>query len=396
LGFESRGKYAPLLEDTIFRRVTAGLPPPPTRITIVQALEGTQDADLVEIEGRLIGSFQRGAEQLLIMEENGTVFNAQLSYGQGSSPFTLPSEGSQLRLTGICLVQDVIEERSAVKPDAFRILLRSPADIAVLRKPPWWTPRLMAFLLPSITALFLGVLGSVIARSRFIQRKQARERAEAEGRILAVMAERSRMAREIHDTLAQGFTAISAQLEILKDKVSESPQAAKHLELARRFVRSSLAEARRSIWEMRSQAVEDADLSTALVNVADQLTAGTTVRSCFRTEGAPCHLPVTVEHNLLRIGQEAITNAVRHAQPKQVSIELRYEAKTMLLRVHDDGCGFDPSRAATAEESGFGLVSMRERVQLLSGQLTVKSELGQGTEIVARVPIERAVTGIRI
>lgn len=387
LGFETVGKYAPLLEDTVYRRVAAGPRPLPARITVGQALEGIHDADLVVIDGQLVGSFQRGNEQVLILQEDGLVFNAQLTYAEAGSRLTPPREGSRLRLTGICLVQEVIEKRSIVKPDSFRVLLRSPLDLAVLQKPSWWTLRRMVWLLPGITVLFLAALGTVMARSKFKLRAQSRERAEAEGRFLAIMAERNRMAREIHDTLAQGFTAISAQLEILKDKVSASPQATKHLELARRFVRSSLAEARRSIWEMRSQALEEADLPTALANVADQLTAGTTVRSHVCTEGAPRRLPVVVENNLLRIGQEAITNAVKHAQPKEISIELNYEAKAMRLRVRDDGCGFDSSKVPASKDRGFGLVGMKERVQQLSGQLTVKSELGQGTEIVVEVPV---------
>ncbi len=386
VGFEAVGKYAPLLEDTAYRRVGGGPEPEPVAVTTAQALEGRYDADLVALEGQLVGLFQRGAEQMLVMEQSGIVFNAVLPSDQGSLQFRPPRAGSRLRVVGVCLVQDVVQFQSTVKPDSFRMLLRSPADITVLQKPSWWTVQRLAWLLPSATGLFLAVLGTVIARSRFNLQVQARERAEAEGRWMAIISERSRMAREIHDTLAQGFTAISAQLEILKDKVSGSPQATKHLELARSFVRSSLAEARRSIWEMRSQALEEADLAKALANVAEQLTAGGPVRTRVSVQGPSRRLPVVAENHLLRMGQEAITNAVKHARANEISIELDYQATHLRLRVCDDGCGFHASNVAASKNGGFGLVGLRERVRDLHGRLEVKSAPGQGTEVVIEVP----------
>jgi signal transduction histidine kinase len=387
VGFEAAGKLSPLLEDVIFRGVGHGSPPKPARVTAANALEGTHDADFVAIEGTLVGSVLRGTEEVLIMHDNGLAFDAQLSQAGIPSPGLRLLEGSRLRLTGICQVQDVVEEESTVRPETFRILVRSPADVIVLQKPPWWNSRRLTWLLSCVIVLFLAAFGSLIARSKFKLREQARERAEAEGRFSAIVAERNRMAREIHDTLAQGYTAISAQLEILKDKVAGSPQAAKHLELARGMVRNSLAEARRSIWEMRSQALEQNELPQVLANVAEQLTAGTTIKVQFRTEGMVRQLPVLVENNLLRIGQEAMTNALKYAQPTEISVELKYDAKAVRLCVRDNGCGFDCSHAATSKDGGFGLVAMRERVQQLSGQFAVRSQPGRGTEVLVEVPV---------
>jgi signal transduction histidine kinase len=388
MGFEAIEKLSPVLEDVVYRPVGHESPPKPAKTTVTEALGGAHDADLVAIEGTLVGSVLRGTEEVLIMQENGVAFDAQLS--QAAAQFQdarLLLEGSRLQLTGICQVQDIIEEESTVRPETFRILVRSPADIAVLQKPPWWNPKRMAWLLSGVTVLFLAALGGVIARSKLKLREQGRERMETEGRFSAIMAERNRMAREIHDTLAQGYTAISAQLEILKDKVAGSPQATKPLELARGMVRSSLAEARRSIWEMRSQALEEAELHQALANVAEQLTTGTPVRVSVSTQGAPRRLPIIVENNLLRIGQEAITNALKYAHPKEICIALEYEAKAVRLCVRDDGCGFDPSGVVASKSGGFGLVGMKERVQQMSGQFAVRSQPGQGTEVLVEVPV---------
>lgn len=390
LGFEAVGKYTPFLEDVVYRRVGSNPAPRALPITVVQALSGAFDADLVSIEGHLVGSVQRGIEQVLIMREGGALFNAQIFQGKRAAHFDPPPAGSLLRVSGICLVEDITESRSTVRPESFRILLRSPADVVVVEGPPWLTPEHVAWLLPTIVLSFLAILGGVIVRARLKLGTHRLERAGAEERFLAIMAERNRMAREIHDTLAQGYTAISAQLELLKDKVPDSPQWTKHLELARVFVRDGLAEARRSIWEMRSQALEQAGLSAALANVANHLTAGSAMRASVRTIGTPRDLPVTVENNLLRIGQEAITNAIKYAQPKRIAVELNYQVSSLRLTVRDNGCGFDSSKIVASKHGGLGLLGMRERAEQLGGRFWANSEPGEGTEIVVEVPVASA------
>jgi signal transduction histidine kinase len=387
VGFEAAGRLSPLLEDAVFRQVGHGPPPKPAKTTVAEVLGGIHDADLVAIEGTLVGSVRRGTEEVLIMQENGVAFDAQFNQTMVRFPDLRPLEGGRLRLTGVFQVQDVVEDDAAVRPETFRILLRSPGDIVILKKPPWWNARRLGWLLSGVTVLFLTVLGGVIMRSKLKRLEHGRERAEAEARFSTIMAERNRMAREIHDTLAQGYTAISAQLELLKGKVTGSAQAAEHLELARGIVRSSLAEARRSIWEMRSQALEDAELPQALAKVAEQLTAGTGVRVHVQTEGTVRRLPVVVENNLLRIGQEAFTNALKHAGSKQIWLAMDYEPNRVLLRVRDDGCGFDSSKVVASKNGGFGLVGMLERVEQLNGRFVVKSQAGHGTEVLAEVPV---------
>jgi signal transduction histidine kinase len=118
------------------------------------------------------------------------------------------------------------------------------------------------------------------------------------------------------------------------------------------------------------------------------LTAGTTARAEFQLTGAPRPLPATVETNLLRIGQEAMTNAMKHAKASAIRVELAFEPKEIQLRVKDDGCGFDAQGGATAAFGHFGLIGMRERAERLRGRLTVKSHPGEGAEITVTVPSE--------
>jgi len=206
---------------------------------------------------------------------------------------------------------------------------------------------------------------------------------------VAVLEERNRIARELHDSLAQGFTSISIHLEALSAKMGAPHDAAReHLNQARLLVRSSLAEARRTVRDLRSELLEAGDLAAALSQVAGQLTAGTNVSAQVTVAGASRHLPARVESNLLRVGQEALTNAVRHAGARTVRARLEYGDGHVRLRIEDDGQGFDVHTTdAASNGGGFGLRGMRERLTQIGGTLSVESLPGQGTKITAAVPL---------
>jgi ligand-binding sensor domain-containing protein/two-component sensor histidine kinase len=205
----------------------------------------------------------------------------------------------------------------------------------------------------------------------------------------SVLIERNRMARDIHDTLAQGFVGISLQLEAVGKMLDESPRSAKqHLDLAQDMVTHSLTEARRSVWDLRSQALESADLATALSDIARRLTSGTSVQAQLSVVGATRRLDAAVENNLLRIGQEALTNAMKHARAKKLHIELSFHSKHVELRIRDDGCGFDTNDKSHSEDGHFGLIGMLERAERLKGHLQLNSRPDAGTEILVTVPAD--------
>ena len=195
------------------------------------------------------------------------------------------------------------------------------------------------------------------------------------------------MAREIHDILAQGLSAIILHLDLVKDDLcGVSERAAKHLLLAHRVARDSMADAGNAVWNLRSQVLENGDLPSALEGVLKQLTDGTQVSARFESAGVSRRLQPVTENAILRIGQEAITNATKHGRPNSIVVKLDFEDKMVVLCVRDDGCGFDgagpPSRAG-----GFGLRGMRERAAQLGGELRILSRPGQGTEISLAVAV---------
>jgi signal transduction histidine kinase/ligand-binding sensor domain-containing protein len=211
---------------------------------------------------------------------------------------------------------------------------------------------------------------------------------QVEAQFKAVLAERNRIAREIHDTLAQGFVAVSVQLELLGRKLSGPADGARELlDQTRLLVQDSLAEARRSIWDLRSQAVEREDFASKLSKMATQITARTAVKLRFEVNGTYHALSGKIEDELLRIGQEAITNVVRHAEAKHIDIALSFDTKKVRMVVSDDGRGFVDHGAAWSANGHYGLQGMRERAEQIGAELTVASTPGEGTQVRVETPI---------
>lgn len=210
---------------------------------------------------------------------------------------------------------------------------------------------------------------------------------QVQAQFSAVLRERNRIAREIHDTLAQGFVGVSVQLEIVSRLLDSSIQSAReHLDLARVVVRNSLAEARESIWELRSQSPEHRDFAARLANAAKQATASSGTRVQLQVHGTYRPLAAKVEDELFRIGREAVANAVRHSGAEHINIELTFDARKLRMTIGDDGCGFDGHADATGPDGHFGLQGMRERAQQIQAELTVSSEIGKGTKVSVEVP----------
>jgi len=202
---------------------------------------------------------------------------------------------------------------------------------------------------------------------------------------IAVLEERNRLAREIHDTLAQGFTGIVLQLEVAEQALeTDINQVRKHLDRARGLARENLKEARRSVWALRPQVLERLTLTEAIRQDVIKFAQIHGIKATFNTSVETRDLPSDTEDSLLRICQETITNVRKHAKATEVKVELDYGIDTVRLSIQDNGTGFDPQETS---HGGFGLISMRERVRLLGGTLKVKSELDKGTLIVVEVPI---------
>ncbi len=216
---------------------------------------------------------------------------------------------------------------------------------------------------------------------------------EVELRYDAVLSERGRIAREIHDTLAQGLVGISVQLELVNRLLASSVETARtQLDHARNLVRDSLTEARSSIWDLRSQSAETEDFATRLGRMAAATTENAVpkIRVKSKVTGTYHPLAPKTEAELLRIAQEAVTNAVRHGKPSQIALDLRFGVRDLEMTIQDDGCGFDgqPHPQSTGPAGHFGLTGMRERATEIGGTLAIDSAPGKGTRVTASVQLE--------
>ena len=233
------------------------------------------------------------------------------------------------------------------------------------------------------TGQVVSVVGTVMDVTER-NRVQDALRASEQSRQAAVMAERDRVVRDVHDTLAHAFTGVIVQLEAADDASSRGLQAeaGAHIARAEAMARAGLQEARRSVMALRPQALEGNDLPSALRELVTRMTDGTSVVSEFSQGGVARALPSTWDEHLLRIGQEALTNAIRHGHAQRIAMALDFSDDAVLLRLTDNGRGFDANSAV----DGLGLAGIRARVSSIGGQLSIRSDAGSGTTISVSVP----------
>lgn len=386
VGFPVLGQYAPVLEDAAFQKIGHESPPAPVNVRIDQLLSEDYERILVRLQGRLINRMERPDEQVMIIEAENVVLTAHLDQSEVNDRISQLQDGSELQLTGVCLAQPVENWDPSIpsQPEAFQLLLRSADDVVILTEPSWWTLSRLCWVLGLLSIFLLAGYAWVFILDRrvrwqtaIIQQKLQRE---------AVLEERTRIAREFHDTLEQELAAITIQLDTVSAQFDEAPAVARQLlELARTMSRRSLFEARRSVWDLRSHLLENSNLVTALSEVTKLMATSGHLKIDVQTSGQFRKLASPVENNLLRIAQEALSNAIKHAHASQITVKLNYEPSRVSLHVSDDGVGFDTTSHATIYGGHFGLLDMSERAEKIGGAFSMVSAPGQGTEIIVRV-----------
>ena len=208
---------------------------------------------------------------------------------------------------------------------------------------------------------------------------------QAHSRFQAVLEERGRVAREMHDTLIQGCGSISALLEASFALGDGAPETKRELlEFARDQVRATIDEARSAVWNLRRQ-VAGSGIGSMLSQMARQVSVESRIPIVCETTGKPSALDPPTEHDILMVAREALHNAVQHAQPHNVQLRLCFEARKLRMLVEDDGCGFEPA-GERPNGAHYGLIGMRERIERLGGRFVVRSKAGQGTQIEATIP----------
>ena len=394
VGFPAFSDGAPLLLNAFLKKTSSGPPPKPKNITIAQASSGEFDGELVRLDGVLLDQLKRPENVILMLQSGDTVFSAHFAEGAAKTNTPSLALDSWVQISGVCLNQFRYSPEPRPKPPqwrpvSFHVVLRSPRDVTLLREPPWWTPERILWGMGLLAAAIFVVLAWVVvlrrqvaSQTRVIQQKVQRE---------VLMDERSRIARDLHDTLEQQLALIGVQIDSSLARLAEAPALArKSLELALAVVRHTHEEARRSVWDLRSVALEQGGVAEALRQLAAADDAQHKVQ--ITTSGEPRRLPVLVETNLMRIAQEAVTNAIKHSGASRIEVGLDYGQREVTLRVRDNGRGFDPEKVMPASSGRFGLLGMRERAEKMNAVFALSSQPGQATEIIVTVPQTNGAT----
>jgi signal transduction histidine kinase len=428
IGFPAVDDFLPVLEDAVFRKVSE--PRQELRIqpaTPAELLGGLHNADYVSIKGMLIDRFVRKLEETgtrpsflttLVLQTTNFCLVAENTSPVESKLVTAIPIGSTVELTGVCLLQS--GDTSKIK--SARLLLPAARDIRVLARPSWLTPRRLLTILGIVFIVLLVAVSWVVMLSQknFLLKLLVREkesaqaelqeahdqleervkqrtaqlkvemtaRKESELQFRAVLTERIRLAQELHDILEQTMTGSALQLDLVASQFHKNPNgAAHHLKLARRLMQKSQLAVRQSVWGLRSRTEEEFNLVNAIGINSRQIINGAGMRLEIQTAGEAGALSEVVEENLLRISQEAVTNAVKHSGAKLVKIEITFEPRRVALRIQDDGRGFSPESCPGPKDGHFGLLGIHERAQHVGGSVQIASTSGAGTTVLVEIPV---------
>ncbi len=360
------------LENAAVRVLWEGTPTPAVSVTALQAATGNFDSQFIEVEGRLVRK-QHGPNDTLLydFDAGSESFRAIMNRGRGDYFYSRVNAGSEIRLRGIA-VSNASYTHNLVP---FALLLRSTDDAVVIAGPPWWSTG-------HLVSMALGILVLALIGNFFYHRVES-------WRLRAVLAERERLAWEMHDTLSQSFAGIGFQLEAIREEMKEGkPRLQQQLDVARELVRHSHEETRRSIAVLRPEQPEAKGLLEALTACANRLVEGGSLRVIATSAGDPVSMPLRVTDTLYRIGQEALANAVRHGHPSTIRIRVAYERGSVHVSIGDDGCGFRPG----SDMDGFGVRGMMRRAASVSATFKIDSQPAAGTRVDVVVPLPQRMT----
>lgn len=391
-GFPDSDNGVVSLTGSVVRKIGFGELPPPIEWTGDDLQQKNPDARTVRLAGNLLSQRTVGGNQILELQSGPRIYRATLANRCGELQAIPP--GSIIQVTGVCWAGRIGNDSEAAdEPLVSSVLLRTPSDVIVRQRPPWWTWKHTAATIAALVIVLAAALlwirvlhRQVTQRTRELQ--SAMSKLERETEVSATLAERNRLAGELHDGLEQGLTGIMMQLDGLESKLEKNPaEAARYLRLARNMIRFSRTEVRHSLWDWKSPALANNNLGVALNHIATQMSAGNETRVTVEISGQPFSLPRATEHHLLRIGQEALHNALKYAHAEIIRVSLNYSKNLVHLSIRDNGQGFVPEMVLNDSAGHLGLQSLRSRARKIGGNLTVTSAPNEGATIDVVVPL---------
>jgi signal transduction histidine kinase len=375
VGFPTPDAAGPVLRDAVTRRLSQGPPLEPVTITLREALASRYRSCLVSLHLRLVRVISEPTRTLLLLESGHDLTTAELDANIVVPTWLRP--GSDLRLVGI----DMLNVEGGIGYLNYRdttvhsvLLLQSLKDISLISPATWWSQTRLLSLIIVLAIL----LTSFLVLLMYVQLKR--------WKVESTLHERERLARDVHDTLAQSFAGVGFQLQVIRRAITTGDEnLLHHVDTARDLVQFSHREARRSLVPSISEESVGSDLLSSLNEKAQALVKNGLIKIEAHSTGSVRAIPGDVKMQLFRIGQEAIANAIRHADPAQLAINVEYGDSLVTLTVIDDGRGF----LIRGDLLGFGIRGMRKRASEINADFDLVSVPGVGTTIAVSVPIRK-------
>ena len=326
-------------------------------------------------------------QRMLFVESEGHLVTVDLSACR--PPADDVEIGSKVSVAGTYVVdaERIDSGDSVPKAHGFFIVPRSPADIAVLSRPPWWTPgRLLAVI------CLLAALAAAIAfwNVSLARRAERRGRELADERMVRMeselkAAERTHLAVELHDALSQTLSGVSLAVGAAADDLAsgELGNLGRYISFASNAIDGCRTELKNCLWDLRSAALDESDMSEALRMTLQQNIADGRISVRFAVPRG--RLTDTTAHDILRTVRELVANAIRHGRAGKVAVAGCMDGGAVVFSVSDDGCGFDPGECPGVAQGHFGLQGIRERLKRCNGEMRIESAPGKGTKVTVRM-----------
>ena len=396
LGFVSQGDYTPLLQDAIYKKVSAGTPLPAAPLTIDQALTGDHDCQLIRVAARLIDRTQRGNEQFLILQEGRFIFQASLKQTGGNDSFAAIENGSRVAVAGVCRIETgEWEAGENWRAKSFGILLRSPEDVVVVEAPSWWTLKKVLWIAAALGFAALAAFSWVAVLRRRVAERTRELEIQIQKRQLAerrreIEQERARVAHDLHDDLGSRLTEVNMLAALVKSPTTSPDEKERYLSEITEAARQMVTSLDEIVWAVNPRNDTIASLASYFGSYSQRLLdlAGI-VCGLDIAENLPEHpLDTKFRQEIFFAFKEALNNVMRHAAATRVWLRISVEADRLIVEVADNGHGFDPHKRQAGDD---GIANMDERLKLLNGQCEVVSDPQMGTTVRFTAPLPKNV-----
>ena len=391
VGFPSMERFSASVVDAELLAREPGPAPEPLDVDSLEELygkpddqhPGKHDGQLVRVTVMVRDAFKSEDGITLLVQGGRRTIQARVPDGT-----SWPSPGTLVQLAGICQVESTVTGSGfQSRPGLVSLRAASPDALEILRTPPWWTPRRLSLMLAGLAGVTLlsGLWIAALRRQVRLQTAALRHRIEAE----AALEERQRIAREFHDTLEQELAGVTLRLDALATRITDE-KGTRLVTASRNLVSRIQVETRDLISDLRDAAETAGDLIAALAMVAARHSSDGDLQVRLDATTPIPSLPAATVHDLRMIARESVNNARKHGRATSVSIEVAAQPDRLMLRIVDNGCGFDPAAALEGKRGHFGCAGMRERGRKIGADVTWHSALQNGTSVEVTLPLEIA------